>query len=347
MGFFYYIAMQEITYSTNKKSTTSIHFTYDKRFFMELAGDRRTAIITSGNITKSYPEIFEGQNVIVIDDKEYHKNLATIEEIASKLLLLGFDRHSFIIGIGGGIVCDIAGFVSHIYMRGLRFGLIPTTLLAMSDAAIGGKNGVNFGENKNMLGCFDNPDFIIADSSFVQTLPKEQYLSGLGEIIKYALIGNENILNILQNEREKILNRDNETVNRLVKESILTKVQIVENDPNDTSTRHILNFGHTIGHSIELTEKLPHGMAVVKGMNAAVDLSERLGLLAHDKAMEAKKLLTDFGYDIMYNLSETHFNILCHDKKKEDSQIRFVLLEDIGKPVIKKLPIEQIPALIG
>ena len=346
MGFFYTI-MQKKTYCTEKKSTTTIYFSSDKDYFHELVGDKRTAIISSENLLKSYPEIFHGENTIIINDDESHKNLATVEEIVSRLLQLGIDRHSYIVGIGGGIVCDITGFVSHIYMRGVRFGLIPTTLLAMSDAAIGGKNGVNFGENKNMIGSFDNPDFIIADSSFVQTLTQEQYMSGLGEIIKYALIGNEKILNLLQDNQNKILNRDCETISKLVEESILTKTEIVENDPLDTSIRHILNFGHTIGHSIELLENLLHGIAVVKGMNASIDISQKMGMLENDKANFIKQLLTSFGYDISYNLSEKHIEILSHDKKKDDSQIRFVLLEDIGKPVIKKMSLEQITALIG
>ena len=328
--------MQKRTYCTERKSTTTIYLSSDKKYFHELAGNRRTVIISSRNILKSFPEIFQEENTIIIEDDESHKNLATVEEIVSKLLQLGIDRHSYIIGIGGGIVCDITGFVSHIFMRGIRFGLVPTTLLAMSDAAIGGKNGVNFGENKNMIGSFDNPDFIIADSSFVQTLTQEQYMSGMGEIIKYALIGNE-----------KILNSDNEIISKLVEESILTKTEIVENDPLDTSIRHILNFGHSIGHCIELMENLPHGIAVVKGMNAAVDISLKMGILGNEKAKTIKQLLTSFGYDISYCLGEKHIELLCHDKKKEDSQIRFVLLEDIGKPVIKKMSVEQITALIG
>ncbi len=339
--------MQNRTYCIEKKSTTTIYFSSDKNYFHELAGNRRTVIISSENIQKSYPEILHGENTIIIHDDESHKNLATVDEIVSQLLQLGIDRHSYIIGIGGGIVCDITGFVSHIYMRGIRFGLIPTTLLAMSDAAIGGKNGVNFGESKNMIGSFDNPDFIIADSSFVQTLPQEQYLSGLGEIIKYALIGNGMIINLLLNNQAKILNRDNEIISKLVEESILTKTEIVEKDPLDTSIRHILNFGHTIGHSIELMENLPHGIAVVKGMNAAVDISLKMGMLKNEKAKDIKQLLTSFGYDISYSLSGKHIELLCHDKKKEDSQIRFVLLEDIGKPVIKKMSVEQIIAHIG
>lgn len=335
----------QLTYSTEKHSKTSIFFSIDDSPVSEIFHERKTSIISSQNIINTYPEILQWGKTIVIDDTESHKNLTTIEKIVAELLELGIDRNSYIIGIGGGIVCDITGFVSHIYMRGVRFGLVPTTLLAMTDAAIGGKNGVNFNENKNFIGSFDNPDFIIADSKFINSLPECQYLSGLGEIIKYALIGNTNILNILKNNLENILNRDSKTIKKLVSESILTKIKIVEEDPNDKSIRHILNFGHTIGHSIELLENIPHGIAVVKGMNAATDISVKLGILGNDKAQQIKQLLTSFGYDISYCLGDKHIRLLCNDKKKEDSNIRFVLLEDIGKPVIRKMPIQQIVEL--
>ncbi|MBR6067543.1 MAG: 3-dehydroquinate synthase [Bacteroidales bacterium] len=331
-----------LDYSTEKHSKTSIFFSIDDNPVSEILHERKTAIISSRNIVDTYPSIFKGKKLIVIDDTEPHKNLATIEKIIAELLELGIDRNSYIIGIGGGIVCDITGFVSHIYMRGVRFGLVPTTLLAMTDASIGGKNGVNFNENKNFIGSFDNPDFIIADSKFLHTLPEKQYLSGLGEIIKYALIGNSNILNILETNPDKILNRNSETIQKLVSESVLTKIKIVEEDPDDKSIRHILNFGHTIGHSIELLEDIPHGLAVVKGMNAATDISVKLGILATDKAQKIKQLLTSFGYDISYKLGENHIRLLSNDKKKEDSNIRFVLLEDIGKPQIRKMPVQQI-----
>ena len=134
-------------------------------------------------------------------------------------------------------------------------------------------------------------------------------------------------------------------MDEIIWESATTKVKIVEEDPNDKSVRHILNFGHTIGHSIELLENIPHGMAVVKGMNAATDISVKLGILAPDNAQQIKQLLTTFGYDISYRIGEDNIRILCNDKKKEDSNIRFVLLEDIGKPVIRKLPIKQIVEL--
>ena len=269
------------------------------------------------------------------------------DDATQKLSALGIDRSYIIIGIGGGIVCDITGFVAHIYMRGVRFGLVPTTLLSLADAAIGGKNGVNYLNYKNMIGSFDNPDFIVANSDFVQTLPEEQYMSGLGEIIKYALIGDSEILKILTSDKEKVLARYSSTMQKIIAEAINTKVEIVKQDPTDKGIRHILNFGHTIGHSIEITENIPHGIAVVKGMNAATDISVKCGLLCDDKAKQIKQLLSSYGYDISYHLGVKHIEALANDKKKENSNINFVLLEDIGKPTVRILTIDKIAELVG
>lgn len=341
------MVMHTLEYSTEKKTTTSIYLSHDKQYFKTLVGERKFVVISSENLIKTDPEIFHNVNLITIDDTEEHKNLATVEGIIGKLSALGIDRSYIIIGIGGGIVCDITGFVAHIYMRGVRFGLVPTTLLSLADAAIGGKNGVNYLNYKNMIGSFDNPDFIVANSDFVQTLPEEQYMSGLGEIIKYALIGDSEILKILTSDKEKVLARDSSTMQKIIAEAINTKVEIVKQDPTDKGIRHILNFGHTIGHSIEITENIPHGIAVVKGINAATDISVKCGLLSDDKAKQIKQLLSSYGYDISYHLGVKHIEAMVNDKKKENSYINFVLLEDIGKPTVRNLTINKIAELVG
>jgi 3-dehydroquinate synthetase len=337
--------MQTLEYSTIRNSTTSIFINPDINYFRKLAGDKKFVVISSENIRKAYPELLQGLNTIIINDVESQKNLSTIETIIEKLLEFEIDRSAYIIGIGGGIVCDITGFVAHIFMRGMRFGLVPTTLLALADAAIGGKNGVNFGCNKNMIGSFDNPDFIVADSDFVQTLSEEQYMSGMGEVIKYALIGNDKILKTLTNDKKKVLARDRSTLQIIIAEAIKTKVNIVKQDPDDKGIRHILNFGHTIGHCIELTEGIPHGIAVVKGINAAIDISLKTGILSEKEAQSIKQLLTVFRYDISYHLGKKQLEALANDKKKENTHIRFVLLEGIGKPIIKDLTIDEIAGL--
>ncbi len=338
--------MRTINYNTKKKSCTAIYSDCSFKFYKDLLSGKNHVIISSINIAKLYPEIFTNEKHILIDDNESNKKLGTVEEIISQLLKIGADRSWYLVGIGGGIVCDITGFVANIYMRGIKFGLIPTTLLSQTDAAIGGKNGVNLNEHKNIIGSFNNPEFIIADSESLKTLPEIQYKSGLGEIIKYALIGNNKILELLENHSEEIINKENDIVNKLISESAKTKIEIIENDPEDLGYRHILNFGHTIAHCIEISENLPHGIAVAKGINAATNISVKRKLLTAEKANRIKGLLEKYGFDISYELTDKQISILANDKKRENSFIKFVLLEDIGKPVIQKIPIEEISALL-
>lgn len=338
--------MQTKDFITTKKSLSTIFVDGNYKFYNDLISNHKHVIISSENIFNKYPEIFVNKDYILVKDNEENKNLNTIEEIISQLIQFGADRNTYIIGIGGGVVCDMTGFVANIYMRGTKFGLIPTTLLSQIDAAIGGKNGVNFNGLKNFIGSFANPDFIIIDNIFISTLPEIQYKSGLGEAIKYALIGNSNILNLLQYNTLKILQREPHTVAELVKESIETKINYAGKDPEDTGIRHILNFGHTIGHSIEIIDDIPHGLAVVKGINAAVDISTKIGLLEKQKAIAIKSILKKYDYDISYSLNEEHLRILSNDKKKGGNSIKMVLLEDIGKPILKDFQISSIGDLI-
>ncbi len=345
MGFSYK-GMQTREYHTVRSSTTKIYTDTEYSIFHKLISPHTYIIISDKNIFKTYPTIFKDCKYILIDDGEENKILATIEAIISKLIEFGVDRNSYIIGIGGGMVCDITGFVAHIYMRGTRFGLIPTTLLSQIDASIGGKNGINFSDNKNFIGSFDNPDFIISDLKFIDTISEEQFKSGLGEIIKYALIGNKEILSILQDNTDCILNHNKTCLGQLTSKSIAMKMDIVENDPLDKGYRHILNFGHTFGHTIEIIDKIPHGIAVVKGMNVAIDLSVKLELLDKQKAADIKKLLIDLGYDISYQLRDEHIRLVCNDKKKNGDSIKLVLLNDICVPTIKEIQVSSIPTLV-
>lgn len=347
MGFFHiHTIMQVKTFRTSKDSSSSIYTGCSSNIYKEIVGNGKHVIISSENIIKNYPALFANNDHIIISDSEDNKTLQTIEEIISQLIKFGVDRNSYIIGIGGGIICDITGFVANIYMRGTKFGLIPTTLLSQIDAAIGGKNGVNFNGLKNFIGSFASPDFIIIDSSFIRTLPEIQYKSGLGEAIKYALIGNNEIMNMLSCNAKEILLRDHTVVSNLVDKSIDSKISIAEKDPEDKGIRHILNFGHTIGHSIEIIDGIPHGLAVIKGINAATDVSTRLGLLDDNNAARIKNLLVEYGYDIAYSINDEHIKALSNDKKKGGNSIKMVLLQDIGNPIIKEMTIPSIIDLI-
>lgn len=338
--------MRTITYNTNENLTTTIYTNCSYKYYKSLITTADCVLISSHNVQKLYPEIFANTKSILISDSESDKNINTVVYIIDQLLAFGCDRNYYLVGIGGGVVCDITGFVAKIFMRGTKFGLIPTTLLAQVDAAIGGKNGINYNETKNLIGSFNNPEFIINDSLFLNTLSNSQYKSGLGEVIKYALIGNHQIYNYLINNKQDILNRNTDILEQIVNLAAKQKAEIVAKDPNDKNFRHVLNFGHTIGHSIELSENLPHGIAVIKGINAAIDLSVKFELLAKHKADEIKELLIAYDYDISYTIDKQQIAILSKDKKKDGNEIQFVLLDEIGSAVIKKLPIGNIENIL-
>ncbi|MCF0206840.1 MAG: 3-dehydroquinate synthase, partial [Bacteroidales bacterium] len=334
--------MEQITYNATSDIRTNIFCNTEYSYYKELTKDHNQIIISCKTIFKKYPEIFKGTKYVIINDIEAAKSLKTVEHIVKKLIELKADRNTYLIGIGGGIVCDLTGFVAKIFMRGAKLGLIPTTLLAMVDAAIGGKNGVNFNKTKNFIGTFHNPEFVIIDPKFLKTLNKTQFASGLGEIIKYTLVDNAEIYNILINERKKIMDRDLDLMSEIITKAIQTKVKFIEEDPKDTSVRHILNFGHTIGHSIEVVEKIPHGMAVVKGINAIIDISTKTKILDNEKALSMKKLLTDYGYNINYTITNEHYKLITNDKKKVNDCLKLVLIKDFFEPVIEKIKIDSI-----
>ena len=268
---------------------------------------------------------------IVIKSGEQHKNLQTVQRIWKTLLKHHADRNALLINLGGGVITDLGGFAASTYKRGIKFINIPTTLLAMVDAAIGGKTGIDFGGGKNQIGTFAEAEEVIIDPVFLSTLPRRELLSGLAEMLKYGFISDANLLNTnLENYQDFIL-RCGEI-----------KRRIVAHDPTEKGLRKVLNFGHTLGHAIEshcLTTIHPllHGEAVAMGMAAALWLSvKQCGL--------EKKVLNNYEKQLPILLSEAEINLtdadeeyilsyLALDKKNKGEQPQFVLLEAVGKPV--------------
>ena len=268
---------------------------------------------------------------IVIKAGEKHKNLQTVQRIWKTLMKHCADRNALLINLGGGVITDLGGFAASTYKRGIKFINIPTTLLAMVDAAIGGKTGIDFGGGKNQIGTFAEAEEVIIDPVFLSTLPRRELLSGLAEMLKYGFISDANLLNTnLENYQDFIL-RCGEI-----------KRRIVAHDPTEKGLRKVLNFGHTLGHAIEshcLTTIHPllHGEAVAMGMAAALWLSvKQCGL--------EKKVLNNYEKQLPILLSEAEINLtdadeeyilsyLALDKKNKGEQPQFVLLEAVGKPV--------------
>jgi 3-dehydroquinate synthase len=285
--------------------------------------------------------------VIVIGTGEVNKSFSTLGNILEKLLEYDSDRSSFIVGFGGGIVCDVAGFAASIYMRGLRFGFVSTTLLAQVDASVGGKNGLNFLGFKNMIGVFRQPEFVLCDYSLLRTLENREFVSGFAEIIKAAAIRDEGLFSFLSKSSEQALHLDPEVLHHLVKNSVKIKAGIVQADEREKGERRLLNFGHTFGHAIEKLAGMVHGEAVSMGMVMAARLSVKLDLLDATECDRLVRLLQQIGLPVNPPVKPADvFDAIRKDKKKEHEQIHFVLLRKIGQAETRLIPMKELQTLI-
>lgn len=300
-------------------------------------------IITDENVFRIYGEHFPDYPVLVITPGEKSKQLVEIENLAKKLLRAGIDRSGFILAIGGGVVCDVAGFLASVYMRGIRCGYVSTTLLSQVDASTGGKNGVNLGTVKNIIGNFRQPEFVICDPTMLRTLPEDEYLSGLAELIKTGIIGDKSIIQILENNYDNVILRDRKLLTDLVARSVKFKVSIVAKDEKESGLRRILNFGHTFGHAIELHKSVKHGFAVASGIKLASLYSLKNGYTTRKVFERITNLLEKYMLPADYHMPAPEIRkLILHDKKKDGTDIHFVFIEKIGKSVVKKIPIGEV-----
>ena len=308
----------------------------------------KVVIITDTNVKHYYLKDFPLSEVIEIGTGEKIKNLDTAQAIYAKLVELEVDRSSFVVGIGGGIVCDITGFVASTYLRGVRFGFVSSTLLSQVDASVGGKNGVNFGGYKNMVGVFNQPEFVICDMNLLKTLPQKEILCGLAEIVKHAAIADVDLFSYLEENHEKALSLNTEVIEKLVSDSVLIKSTIVNIDEKEKGERRKLNFGHTFGHAFEKTAGVSHGEAVSAGMAVASALSEKRGHLAAKDVERIEELLKKLKLPTRLPLDgERVLDALRKDKKRESEDIYFVLLYGIGDAVVEGISIKELEAVIN
>jgi 3-dehydroquinate synthase len=311
--------------------------------------NKQIVVITDRNVRRHYGERLEKigiaeENVIEIGLGEENKTLATVQRLYEELLDLEVDRSSFIVGMGGGIVCDVSGFVASTYMRGVEFGFVPTTLLAQVDASVGGKNGVNLSGYKNIVGVIRQPKFCLCDFELLKTLPQQEIRCGFAEIIKHAAIGDRSLFAYLEDNAERALSLHRTTIEKAVHDSLAVKIKIVSLDENEKNERMKLNFGHTIGHAIEKVSKIPHGEAVAAGMIIEAKISVRKGMLQKKDAERLERLIMAYGLPISVMKSLT--DAIKKDKKKFGEQIRIPLLDSIGKGSICEVSIEEIDATI-
>ncbi len=305
--------------------------------------DSRIIVITDTVMEKLYADVFPPGSVITLDTGEKIKTLDTVSALFGQLIEAGADRSSFILGIGGGIVCDITGFVAATFMRGVRFGFVATTLLAQVDASVGGKNGVNFEGYKNMVGVFRQPEFVICDMELLRTLDTAEVRCGMAEIVKHAAIEDARMFAYLEENAQKAIDLDPAVIERLVSDSVVIKSAVVNRDEKESGERRKLNFGHTVGHAIEKTKGLPHGEAVSIGMAVAAKISAERRLLAGEDVKRLTALLDSLGLPTSVDADPGQIAAaLGKDKKREKDVIHFVLLNAIGSCVIEEIPVAEL-----
>jgi 3-dehydroquinate synthase len=286
--------------------------------------------------------------VISIGTGEKHKTMETLQWIFDKLVEFEADRSTFIVGIGGGIVCDVCGFAASVYMRGLRFGFVSTTLLSQVDASVGGKNGVNFRGYKNMLGVFNQPEFVICEISMLRSLDAREFRAGFSEIIKAAAIKDGGLFSYLEQHHADAFLQKPEVIEKLIFDSVTIKSRVVEADEREKGERKKLNFGHTFAHALEHDSGMLHGEAVSIGMVLAASMSVKLDLLPLSEFSRLTRLIEDYG---LPSSPETDINKILDamkkDKKREGDSIHMIMLDKIGHALIHTISFENLENLIN
>ena len=283
---------------------------------------------------------------ISINTSEKSKSLKMVERIASLLMAAGADRETTIVAAGGGVVTDLCGFVASTYMRGVSFVFVPTTLLAMADAAIGGKNGVNLNIYKNVIGVFRMPEYTIVCPQFLQTLPLKEYKEGWAEMVKSFIIADREAffacIGLSKEQRS-----DCTAISPYIFKAAAIKRAIVERDPFEKGERKLLNLGHTFAHAIELTKKISHGKAVGIGIALAAKLSVKCSLLEQKECDAIIAGLNKIGLNTTSPIPMSEVvDVIKRDKKRSGDVIHFVLIKKIGEAVIHPLPVNELKELL-
>lgn len=307
----------------------------------------RVVVVSDTTVARVYGSLLAPYECVLIDTGEQNKTLRTVETIYRRFLELGVDRRTFILGVGGGIVTDVAGFAASTYMRGLRFGFVSTTLLGQVDASVGGKNGVNVDGYKNMAGTFTQPQFVICDPALLRTLPGREFRAGLAEVVKAAIIADADLFARIEQSSFETLRSDTDLLSDAISAAVRVKADIVGRDEREQGERRKLNLGHTLAHAIEkCTSKMNHGEAVAVGTALIADAAVRLGVLSDADRGRIRALLARLGFDLTPPVG---MNLLLRevvkDKKSEDGMLRIVLPVGIGDCEVRPLTPEAFAAL--
>ncbi len=315
---------------------------------IEKDGPSKVVLITSANVQLRLRDIFDrffkNMPVIIIPDGEKAKSWRSIEKLLKKFLHLGLDRQALVIAVGGGTVGDSAGFAASIYLRGIKYINVPTTLLAQVDSSHGGKTGIDFENAKNQIGSFYPAIATIIDGEAINSNGLEQIIGGLGEIIKVGLIKDKSILSLLRKESVSTLSRSKK-LHKIIKKSIKAKYFYVSKDEKDKGVRQVLNFGHTIGHAIELKYKISHGRAVLIGMVKELEIAERLKLT---KPYVRENLLNLYGI-LGIGFTDKYkadWKAVLKDKKLVGDKIVLPIVVREGVSKLVKIPLLKLKKLI-
>ena len=311
----------------------------------EIGAPKKLLVVTDTNVEKLYADEVKAiladagydVSVYAFTAGEENKNMDSILGICGACVENKLDRKSMIVALGGGVVGDMAGFAAAIYMRGIRFVQVPTTLLSQSDSSVGGKTGIDFAESKNILGAFHQPKMVYMNVSTLKTLPKEQFISGMGEVIKHGIIQNADYFEYLLENADKIKKLDADTLIYMAKVNCSIKARVVEEDEKESGLRAILNFGHTIGHAVESAYGFAkaHGECVGLGMIAASYMALKRGMISEGQLKRIEEILSLYDFEIRVKLpdNDTVWSFMQKDKKKLEGKLKFVLPVNVGEVV--------------
>ncbi|MER3463652.1 MAG: 3-dehydroquinate synthase [Chitinophagaceae bacterium] len=332
-----------MTKKTIRFSNASVDYYFAGGLFLlrKIIDQKNAVLITDENVFGHHQSKFKGWNTIVLKAGEEYKVQVAVDAVIEQLIEMEADRKTTLVGIGGGVITDLTGYVASIYMRGIKFGFVPTTLLALVDASIGGKNGIDVGEYKNMIGVIRQPSFILHDLIFLDTLPQNEWRNGFAEIIKHAAIKDASMFRALEENELTFYQKKKKAVCDLIQRNAMIKTKVVQDDEFESGERKLLNFGHTLGHALETQYELSHGEAISIGMTYAVSLSEQLkGFKQKERVVT---LLEQYGLPTYARFNRDKvINVLRMDKKKEKDFINFILLEKVGKAVIEPILINKL-----
>ena len=333
-----------MTNSIGVTSNSKVYFGNAKVLLEELLPNRRVIVISDTNLDRTHHDLIAPYEHILVGLGEQAKSLTTLEDIYRQLIDMGADRSTFILGIGGGIVTDIAGFVASTYMRGVDFGFITTTLLGAVDASVGGKNGVNVGGFKNMVGSFSQPRFVICDAELLNTLPVREFRAGLAEVIKTAILGDVELFEILERTSFEALRKDSNLLEEVIMRCVRVKASVVAEDEREGGRRRILNLGHTVAHAIEkCSSKYTHGEAVAIGLHHITKSALAQSLISEEEATRIFAVIEQYGFETKLPIEHKQMlKAIEGDKKRKGSSIHLIYPTSVGDVLDKTVAFSEL-----